>query len=83
MIQFVPKTEEQLQWDLVKAAVRAKVALEVANYRNRRINEMLAELWPMFQAALSGEEVLGIDPMFEEWVRDAVMALPTAEYAAD
>lgn len=78
MPSFTPKTEEALAWDLVKAAVRAKVNLEIAAYRNRRINEVLSELWPAFQAALSGEELLELEPEFESWVRDAVEATEAA-----
>ena len=72
---FTEKTEEQLAWDLIKAAVRAKVNLEIAAYRNRRVNEMLTELWPLFEASLNGEEVLTIDPEFHSWIRDATANL--------
>jgi predicted LPLAT superfamily acyltransferase len=73
-MSFTPKTEEQLAWDLVKAAVRSQVNLEVANYRNRRINEILAELWPAFEAALMGETILELDPQYETWVSNALEA---------
>jgi len=73
-MSFTPKTEEQLAWDLVKAAVRARVNLEVANYRNRRINDILAELWPAFEAALMGETVLELDPEYETWIQSALEA---------
>ena len=72
---FTEKTDEQLAWDLIKAAVRAKVGLEVAAYRNKRQIEMLAELWPMFEASLNGEDVLTIDPEFDSWIRDATAGL--------
>ena len=72
---FVEKSEEQLAWDLIKAVVSAKVGLEVAAHRNRRKNELLAELWPLFEASLNGEEVLTIDPEFDSWIRDATADL--------
>lgn len=75
MPSFKPKSEEALAWDLVKFAVRSKVNLEVAEYRNRRVNEMLGELWPAFQAALSGEVLLEIEPEMETWVRDSIGAI--------
>jgi hypothetical protein len=71
-LDFTPKTEEELAWDLVKSAVRAKVNLEVAAYRNRRVNEILAELWPAFQASLNGETILEIEPDYGTWVADAI-----------
>ena len=71
---FSPKSEEQLAWDLVKAAVRNQVNLETFAYRNRRINEILSEVWPAFQASLSGEEVLEIDPEYATWVTEALEA---------
>lgn len=74
-MQYIEKSEEQLAWDLIKAAVRAKVGLEVAAHRNRRINEMLTELWPLFEASLNGEEILTIDPEFDSWIRDATADL--------
>lgn len=78
-IAFTPKTEDELAWDLVKAAARAKVNLEVAAYRNRRVNEILAELWPAFQASLNGETVLEIDPDYAAWVQDALVMMETSE----
>lgn len=71
---FTPKTEEQLSWDLIKACARGKANLEVAAYRNRRINEILSEVWPAFQASLAGEEVLELNPEYAEWVKDALEA---------
>jgi hypothetical protein len=72
---YTRKTEEQLAWDLIKAAARAKVNLETAAYRNRRMNDLLSELWPLFEASLAGEELLTIDPEFDAWVRDAVAGI--------
>jgi hypothetical protein len=71
-MDFKAKDEDQLAWDLLKAATRAKVNVEVAAYRNRRVNEILEELWPAFRAYLNGEEIGAIDPMYENWVMDAV-----------
>lgn len=76
-MNFTPKTEEALAWDRVKAVVTAKINLEVADYRMRRRNEMLSELWPAFQASLSGETVLDIDPEMEHWISDSVRAIET------
>lgn len=71
---YTPKTEDQLQWDLIKAAARAKVNVEVADYRNRRLNAILSELWPAYRAQLSGEVMLELEPEYETWVRDATEA---------
>lgn len=79
MPNFTPKTEEALAWDLVKAAVRSKVNLEVHAYRNRRVNEILAELWPQFHASLSGETVLAVEPEYETWITDAISVAATAD----
>jgi hypothetical protein len=81
-MNFTPKTEEQLAWDFLKAAVRAKVGLEVAAYRNRRVNDELGELWPAFRAALAGEVILEVDPETETWVRDAVAQLEAGSEAS-
>lgn len=78
MPHFRSKTEDELAWDLVKAAVRARVNLEVSSYRNRRVNEMLTELWPAFQASLSGETILEIDPEYETWISDAIASVEHA-----
>jgi hypothetical protein len=71
-VNFTPKTEEQLQWDLLKAGVRAKVNLEVYEYRNRRVNEMLEELWPAFKAMLDGDSYPELDPEYANWILDAI-----------
>lgn len=71
-MDFRPKDEDQLAWDLLKVAARARVNVEVAAYRNRRVNEILAELWPAFRAYLDGEEIPAIDPVYSNWIMDAV-----------
>lgn len=76
---FRSKTEDELGWDLIKAAVRAKTNLEVHAYRNRRVNEMLTELWPQYQAALSGESILELEPEYETWITDAIQVATTAD----
>lgn len=73
-MSFRPKTEDQLAWDLVKAAVTAQINLEVAGYRNRRRNELLGQLWPEFQASLNGETILELEPEYARWVSDAIGA---------
>lgn len=75
MLGYQPKSEEQKAWDLVKAAVTARVNLEVAAYRIRRRDELLGSLWPEFSAALNGEEILSIDPEFSTWIGDAIEAI--------
>lgn len=70
-MSFTPKTREQLAWDAVKAAVNARLNFEVAVFRAERRNEMLAELWPAFEAALHGDTYLEIDPEFSTWIADA------------
>lgn len=81
-MNFTPKSEDQLAWDLIKIMVRGKVGVEVAEYRNRRVNDLLGEIWPAFRASLNGETALEIDPQFETWIADALGAVEAGREAA-
>lgn len=68
------KGEEELAWNAIKKVVHARINLEVAVYREKRVNELLDELWPQFEAAMNAGELKEAD--FGAWLKAAVENLP-------
>ena len=74
---YKKKGEEELAWSIIKKMVNARVGLEVAIYRERRMNELLGDLWPKFSKALEAGTLKKGD--MEQWVADALKQLPELE----
>lgn len=81
MARYREKDEVDLAWNAIRRAATARVDLEVKTYRERRLNEVLGELWRTFSRSLSQGDVLELEPEYEQWVKDAlsVKALGTGE----
>lgn len=72
MARYREKDEVDLAWNAIRRAATARVDLEVKTYRERRLNEVLGQLWHTFSRALSMGEVLELEPEYEVWVKDAL-----------
>ena len=72
MARYRTKDEVDLRWNAIRRAATARVDLEVKTYRERRLNEVLSELWTTFSRALSAGDVVELEPEYEQWVKDAV-----------
>lgn len=68
-----------MAWNALRRAATARVDLEVKTYRERRLNEVLSELWTKFAAGLNTGEVLELTPEYEQWVEDSLRGIKTLD----
>jgi hypothetical protein len=85
MARYRVKDEIDLRWNALRRAATARVDLETKAYRERRLNEVLAQLWSQFAAGLDRGEVLELEPQYEQWIHDALemRQLPEADVEPD
>jgi hypothetical protein len=72
LARYRTKDEVDLRWNAIRRAATARVDLEVKTYREKRLNDVLSELWTTFSRALSQGDVVELEPEYEQWVKDAL-----------
>lgn len=76
MAKYILKSETDLRWNAIRRAATARIDLETKTWRERRLNEVLDNLWQQFSAALNRGDLVELEPEYEIWVRDAVESRP-------
>lgn len=72
MARYREKDEVDLRWNAIRRAATARIDLEVKTYREKRLNDVLSQLWNTFAVALSQGDIVELEPEYEQWVADAV-----------
>lgn len=72
MARYREKDEVDLRWNAIRRAATARVDLDVKTYREKRLNDVLSQLWKTFSAALSQGDIVELEPEYEKWVADAL-----------
>lgn len=72
MARYRTKDEVDLRWNAMRRAATARIDLETRAWRERRLNEVLGELWTKFAAGINQGEVLELEPEYEQWIADAL-----------
>lgn len=56
------RTEADLAWDEIRREVMYRINLAAANWRMRKMNEVLPELQEQFEDALNRGQILSLEP---------------------
>jgi hypothetical protein len=72
MARYRTKDEVDLRWNAIRRAATARIDLETKAWRERRLNEVLSELWEKFAAGINQGEVLELEPEYEQWIADSL-----------
>ena len=70
--RYRTKDEVDLRWNAIRRAATARVDLEVKTYREKRLNDVLTQLWTTFSRALGEGDIVELEPEYEKWVSDAL-----------
>lgn len=82
MARYRQKDEVDLRWNAIRRAATARIDLEVKTYRERRLNEVLSELWTKFAAGLHSGQLLELEPEYEQWIEDSLTGIQALEKPA-
>lgn len=74
MPKYRPKSGEELAWNTIRRAATAKVQLEAAAWKEKRLNDILPELQQQFQRMMSAGNLPELEADYEKWVEDAFAA---------
>jgi hypothetical protein len=72
LARYRTKDEVDLRWNAVRRAATARIDLETKAWRERRLNEVLSELWTNFAEGINQGEILELEPEYEQWIADAL-----------
>jgi hypothetical protein len=68
------KSEEEMAWNAVRRAASAKIHLEAAAWKEKRLNDILPALQVEFQKTLNSGSLPELEADHEKWVEDAILA---------
>jgi len=72
LARYRTKDEVDLRWNAIRRAATARVDLEVKTYREKRLNDVLSQLWTTFSHALGEGTLTELEPEYEQWVADSL-----------
>lgn len=74
MARYRTKDSVDLTWNAIRRAATARVRLETKAWEERRLNDVLSELWNRFEAGLHRGDVQELEEDYGQWVKDALDA---------
>lgn len=85
MARYRLKSDEEMAWNAVRRAATARVSLEAAAWKERRLNDILPGLQVEFHKMLQTGNLPELEVEYEEWVERSIKAmrsgLPESEEA--
>ena len=75
MPKYRLKTDEEMAWNAVRRAARARIRLEAAAWEEKRQNDILPGLQVEFHKKLSGGNLPEIEADYEAWLEISLNAL--------
>ena len=72
MARYRLKSEEEMAWNAIRRAVAARVHLEAAAWKEKRLNDLLPSLQVEFQRTLNAGNLPELEADYEQWVEDAL-----------
>lgn len=86
MARYRVKSDEEMAWNAIRRAATAKVHLEAAAWKEKRLNDLLPGLQVEFRKMLQKGELPELEVEYEEWVERSIRAmqgLPEGDHAPD
>lgn len=72
MARYRQKDETDLAWNKVRRRITRELDTQLADWRERVLNELLSDAWTKYAAALDKGEVLELAPSLKEFVAGAL-----------
>lgn len=72
MARYRQKDSSDLAWNSVRRRITRELDIQLADWRERALNDLLAGAWEKFAEALSRGDVLELEAEYESWVAKAL-----------
>jgi hypothetical protein len=72
MARYRHKDETDLAWNKIRRRITRELDTQIADWREKALNELLTDAWTRYAASLEKGEVLEIAPSLKEFVAGAL-----------
>ena len=72
MARYRSKDEVDLRWNRIRRRITRELDLQIADWREQALNELLGGAWEQYKKALTTGEVLELEATYERFVSKAL-----------
>lgn len=72
MARYRQKDEVDLRWNRIRRRITRELDLQIADWREEALNELLGGAWEQYKKALTTGDVLELEAKYESFVRDVL-----------
>lgn len=72
MARYRSKDETDLRWNRIRRRITRELDIQLADWREEALNNLLSAAWQKYAASLSTGEVLELEADYESWVARAL-----------
>lgn len=69
MARYRQKDEVDLRWNRIRRRITRELDLQIADWREEALNELLSGAWEQYKNALSTGDVLELEAKYESFVK--------------
>lgn len=77
MARYRSKDDTDLRWNRIRRRITRELDIQLADWREEALNDLLSAAWTKYAASLSTGEVLELEADYESWVARALDAAVT------
>jgi hypothetical protein len=72
MARYRHKSEEDLRWNRIRRRLTRELDVQIADWREEALNDLLHGAWERYTEALNSGEKLEIESDYKAWVEEAL-----------
>jgi hypothetical protein len=72
MARYRTKDDVDLAWNQIRRRITRELDIQLADWREKALNNLLGGAWTKFSESLSRGEVLALESDYESWVARAL-----------
>ena len=72
MARYRSKDEVDLRWNRIRRRITRELDLQIADWREEALNELLGGAWEQYKKALQTGEILELEARYESFVKDVL-----------
>lgn len=72
MARYRSKDDVDLRWNRIRRRITRELDLQIADWREQALNELLTGAWEQYKKALTTGDVLELEAKYESFVRDVL-----------
>lgn len=72
MARYRSKDEVDLRWNRIRRRITRELDLQIADWREEALNELLTGAWEQYKRSLQTGDVLELEAKYESFVNDVL-----------